>query len=237
MNRYEILRAEEVAFLGKFEELRRRAEEYRLLLEANQRLDGEKDIRLRFFNLMYRSLIFFDINILFHSSKLIKPTDINTIIPVPDNATAFEISNDYTIFNKNSLIYNTSTFVEVFFRSVLKQIDGDYFSGTFWKAKTRVFKLTEMTDDSNLWLAITILFHVRNGIHNNGLHIGSNKKAERMRVTYRGKTFVYEHGFPMMGYDYDSLYHIINDIMDGVYQMSEHPKLKMIPLIQDIGTI
>ncbi|RZK42537.1 MAG: hypothetical protein EOO90_06770 [Pedobacter sp.] len=237
MNRNEFLKSEEKLYLNKFEALRTRSDEYRLHLKSDQNLDESKDIRFRFFNLMYLCLIYFDINLLFHLNKLIKPEDINSIIPISDNATAFKISNDYKVFNNNSLIYNTTTFVETFFRSVLRQVDGDYFAGAFWKAKERVFKLTDVKVDTDFWLAVTVLFHVRNGIHNNGLHIGTSQQTQRMRVTYRGKTFVYEHGFPMAGYDYETLLSIVEDILDGVYRMCNHPNLKQMPLIQDIGTV
>jgi hypothetical protein len=230
-------RTKEKKFLDIFENLRMIASKHRNQLLLNQNIDSEIDMRFRFFNLMYKTLIFYDINLLLHIEKLIEPENVNLIIPVPDIQTADIISNDYLTFNNNSLIYNTTSFVETYFRSILMTIDGDYFSGSFQDAKKKIFKLTNLKTDSDYWNALTILFNVRNGVHNNGIYITNIQKYKSLRVSYRNRIYRFEQGFPFTGIDFNTLANIIEDILNLALELSDCDQIKSIPLIQDIGTI
>ena len=232
MKRYEFRKELDIQAIKKFDDLRIKCDRYRNDLMASQGLTTDKDMRIRFFNLMYKLILNYSVVLNFHKNFFILPEHINCITATPDDATAHEISNDYLIFNNNGLMYQTTSFVEVFFRSILKTINGKYFIGQFWEAKNNVFEIAEMSKVSFFWDSLSVLFNFRNGIHNNGIYVANEKKSS-LRVQYRERTFVFEQGFPMFGLDTDTLFYILNDIIDGVYLLVQQQTIQNIPEIED----
>jgi|GEM_PF-3374790 len=228
---------EEKKYLDRFENLRKLAESHRNNLINNQKLNIEIDMRFRFFNLMYKNLIFYDLNLLQHIDKLILPESINRIIPVPDIETANVISDDYTTFNNNNLIYNTTCFIEAYFRSIWKTLNGEYFCGQFRDLKKEVFAFAELKNNTDYWNALTILFNARNGIHNNGIYITNNRELKHLRIEYRNEVSIFEHGFPISGMDFKKLASIIEDILNLAVEINYSKRIQDILIIQDIGTI
>lgn len=232
--RYEFRKELDTQAIHKFDGLRIKCDLYRNNLMASRGLMADKDMRIRFFNLMYKLILNYSVVLNFHKSFFILPEHINRITATPDDGTAHEISNDYITFNNNGLMYQTTSFVELFFRSVLKTINGKYFIGQFWEAKKNVFEITEMSKETNFWNSLSVLFNFRNGIHNNGIY-AANEKNSSLRMHYRERTFVFEHGFPMFGLDTDALFDILNDIVDGTYLLVQQQAIQNIPVIEDIG--
>lgn len=237
MQFYKEKKEEENKYLDRFEELRKLAESKRNDLRDNQKLNPDIDIRLRFFNLMNQNLIFYNLNLFYHLECLIKHESLNKIIPVPDIITANVISDDYITFNNKNLIYNTSCFIEAYFRSILNTINGEYYRGQFRDLRSKIFKIAELKNNTDYWNALTILFNTRNGIHNNGIYIANNKKYEHIRIQYRNETSIFEHGFPMFGMDFRKLTLIIEDTLNLAVEINASSRIRDISIIQDIGTI
>lgn len=234
MNGYEFRGELDTQAIHKFDDLRIKCDRYRNDLMASQALMVDKDIRVRFFNLMYKLILNYTVVLNFHKNFFIFPEHINRITAIPDEATAYEISNDYIKFNNNGLMYQTTSFVEVLFRSILKTTDGKYFIRQFWEAKKNIFEFAEMPKETNFWNSLSVIFNFRNGIHNNGIYV-ANEKNSSLRVRYREKIFVFEHGFPMFGLDTETLFNIIDDIIDGTYRLTQQQTIKNLPLVEDIG--
>lgn len=232
-----LIEIEEREALAKFELIRESISLQRDKLLLEQNLNPDTDIRVRFYNLVYKALIFYNLNLLFHFEKLIDPKSINSIIPVPDYETSRIISNDYKTFNNNTLIYNLSSFVETYFRSILKSIKGEYFDGHFRTAKKKIFDISAIELNTDYSYALTVLFNVRNGIHNNGIYINNDVKYQHIRIKYRSSDYLFVHGFPIAGIDFNTLASVVEDIIGLAFRLNNSKTIKEIPVIEDIGVL
>ncbi len=184
--------------LNESEQTRGIVNQYRDYLIKNKKWRFENDIRFIFINQLNNILISHNLNISYIVGCISNAEWVKKNMQT-DNQGAFMIYENYIAYNRNALIFSLTSVVERFFRRILIELNtSSKITDEFYNIRKNVFELLEIDKEGDEWKALTVLSHIRNTIHNNGIHLTKGDKLKEIKFIYHGFHIVFQNEKPVV---------------------------------------
>lgn len=197
--------------LNTLEVLRKEIEHFAFL---NQYGFSEGDIRFHFPNQINRVLIFNNLNLSYFERVIRHKEKLDEVLPTPTNADHFYVMENYIKMARLNLATNLCMVLENYIRKIMESVEKkDNHKEKIFELRKRLFEMMNIEEGDMIRKAQTILFEIRNGIHNNSVF---SKKGERFEksIFYGYKLHIFKYGTPINSADLETLSHIVKDVFE-----------------------
>lgn len=196
--------------------------------------NSNNDLRVFFLSQLDNLLISHNLNVKYIIEKL---TDLNWIrlqLQISDNSGAYDVLNNYIIYNKLALIYTLSSVVERYIRVLWNKLNNkDFCNKDFYEVRKNIFLFLKFDLEGNEWKAISILFNIRNTIHNNGIHLAKGEKLKDINIHYHNRLIIFRDNSPQGNSTYENFHLILSDLLNLSRMINSHKVISKIPCIEE----
>lgn len=199
------------------------------------------DIRCEVFAQLFRSLDSYSLAFRFMLTEIFIAKRANFHFPgLMGDPELDEIVVGYERFIQNGLLYALCQVVEFALRTLFRQLNPDshstgYFQYEIFKPLLNTAGIPESDPCAQ---AIFLLFHMRNCIHNNGFFINPRQSEKTLTLTYREKSFSFQHGKQPVAAGRMTLLQITKDVnilFDRLFDLPQVSRIKHISHIPSVG--
>ena len=139
----------------------------------------DHDIRWEFFNQLYKLIMSFDIGII----NTIENLDLDKVqkwFKMTNPKDISDTNNAFFTFIKNGFIYSFSGILESYFRNIHKYLfdSKGKNNNSIYAIRKDIFDKLLINRKTDWWNSYSILSHVRNSIHNNGVYTGVKEETK-----------------------------------------------------------
>lgn len=194
--------------LNTLEKLRRDLES---IGGKNKSVFKENDLRFYFPNQLNRVLIFNDLNLSYFERTIRNKNMLDDILPSSSVNDHFEVMKSYIYMVRLSLVIGLCTVLERYIRKLVEIIEKKEVNNeNIYRLRQRLFAKMKIKEEDDLWIAQTILFNIRNTIHNNGIF---TDKFPFEKV-YGGRSHSFKFGEIQSSADFRTMSFIVRDISE-----------------------
>lgn len=203
-------------------------------LQADFDWNGDTDIRLRVFQQIDNLIRSYSLTLLFYEDHLSSDTYMAEKVKPTTFKDARDVRLTFLVFVQNSYIYNLTGIVEGAFRSILRAVvpNDKGYSG-FKRIKANLLYALNGPEPEHSRDAVTLLFMIRNCVHNNGVHYARNENDAA--ISYRGGKYNFQHGKPQKNATFQTILHISVDVVRLLRYVVKHKRVQGLDAIREIG--
>lgn len=199
-------------YLNELEQLRLKALTSRNSLVVTYGYDILRDYRITIFEQIDRVLIYHDTNVVMFLRYIMHPEYVTELFNTSEKDSK-RIAIDYLQRSKHALIIFFQSVVESYYRALGKAIN---LKDTHQLSKlvNSIFNHYNIEHNCEWKKANEILSIVRNTLHNNGIHTHPD-----IKIDYHGKTHLFSKGLAHHSGGYDTIIHIMSDIIEFIFSI------------------
>lgn len=220
--------------INDFERSRQDIKNYRDELIRLRNWNFNNDLRIVFLSQLDNILVPHNLNVKYIIEKL---SDLNWTklqLQILDNSGASDVLNNYIIYNKLSLIYILSSIVERYLRVIWNTIKHlQYCNDNFYVIRKNVFNFLNFGLDGNEWKALSVLFNIRNTIHNNGIHLAKGKELKNIIINYHNRVVIFSDNNIQGNSTYENFNLILNDFLSLSKMINSHEVILKFSCIEE----
>ncbi|MDE5899761.1 MAG: hypothetical protein K2H33_00220 [Muribaculaceae bacterium] len=197
-------------YCDELEQLRKKSLAARKDLVEQYHYDIAHDYRITIFEQIDRLLIYHDINVVLFLRYIMHPQYVSDLFCTSEQD-SIRIASDYLKRSRHALIIFIQSVIESYYRALCAAFALTT-SIKFSSVYDSLFNRFNVSTDSELYKANKILTKIRNTLHNNGIHTMSDDT-----INYHGKEYVFSQNLPHQAAGYDTIIHIISDLIDFLH--------------------
>lgn len=209
-------------YVNELEQLRGKALVARQSLVDQYKYDIIRDYRITIFEQIDRLLIYHDTNVVLFLRYIMHPQYVSDLFNTSERDSR-RIAIDYLQRTKHSLIIFIQSVIESYYRVLCSALSlkTPYI---FAKVYELLFNQFKISTDSDWYKANKILAKIRNTLHNNGIHTMSDDV-----INYHGKEYVFSQGSIHQAAGYETIIHVISDLIASLYHIgSESSNIQIV---------
>ncbi len=216
------------------EELRLKLLEKYNFLVSEYCWNPSTDIRLRAFTQLDNLLRSYSLTLLFYEDYLSHDQFMSEKVKPATTRDAQDVRNQYLVFAQNSYIYNLSGIIESTFRNILRAVvPSNKGAADFKRIKKSLLEALGNAEPEHCYDAVTLLFIIRNCIHNNGIHF--SRDNGNSSVNYRGKVLEFNHGAVQENSDFVTMHYVSMDVVEVLIYIVSQKKVYSLDTINETG--
>jgi len=218
-----------------FEALRVTIENQSKRLLQNYSWDANQDIRIRLFWALCNLIRSCDLALYYAAHYALDINWVQKIMSPASKSDACIVGKQFEVYIRSGFIFSLSSVVESAMRSILRAIDpGNKANKEFSRVWLSLFQHLSLPDPHIFREALKMLSAIRNCIHNNGVYFARDESD--LKVTCRGRTYLFKHGQPHNYASNERLIQITEDLFEMFEFIVTHRRVKAKTLIKDIAT-